>query len=276
MEIDSHFIKCLEMVQQDEHGWHQTGTFPCLVADMPPPYVDRLEKQDRLTLAVRSICQHESNMLTAIERLDWMRLEAPLNKHIDLWWRYYAGADIEFWYVNFRSLLDQVADVIVLDASLPSALRSFRKIYERTRPDKLRETGGARLAGSMGNGWLTLVQSAVWFPQILAARDGIVHLGGSAMVFGDASKGILFQVHGRRYHNLVGNQTFMYNSNVVMFDRYAASLTCHLVIFLEDFSRALYRSLGKSPRFHLSPRTYHPGWGTLSAWANAALATLGV
>jgi hypothetical protein len=67
-------------------------------------------------------------MLTAMERLDWTRVQADTNEHIRSRWNSYASVDIEFWHVNFRALLDHVALVIseLADAKRQVSDDSFR------------------------------------------------------------------------------------------------------------------------------------------------------
>lgn len=143
----SHLVQARAILFEDGGEWCQMGEFVSLTCDMPAPDVSRLGMMDRLTLAVRSISQSEWNMLTAMERLDWMRLQADTNEHIRSQWYYYASADIEFWHVNFRSLLDQVALVI---SELADAKRqvsdSFRKLYQESHPNNVCSGEGARFA----------------------------------------------------------------------------------------------------------------------------------
>jgi hypothetical protein len=230
---------------------------------------------DRLTLAIRSISQSEWNMLTAMERLDWMRLQADTNEHIRSQWYYYASADIEFWHVNFRSLLDQVALVISeLEDAKRQVSDSFRKLYQESHPKNICSREGARFAKKLGSDWLSLLQTATWFSDMVKARDHIVHYGGHTMVLSGPSEGILFQVHGRSYQNLVNVAPLMFNQNVVYFERYAAHLMSHLVVFLEAFASIVYLRLGRSRNPDDTARNCSPGWGTLGSWIDSTLAAV--
>jgi hypothetical protein len=272
----THLVKARAMLFDDSEGSCQKGNFVSLCCDMPPPNISTLGMLDRLTLAVRSINQHEWNMLTAIERLDWMRDQADTNEHIRSRWYYYASADIESWHVNFRSLLDQVALVIaeLADRTKQVPFDSFRKLFERSRPENLRARQGSSFAEKLGMEWLILLKGATWFDQIVSVRDAILHLGGHTMVFERPSKGILFQVHGGSYQNLVKNVPLMFNENVVFFDRYAAHLMSHLLIFLEDFAGIVYGRLLRSRNPEDTARNCAPGWGTLRSWIDSTLAAV--
>lgn len=271
----THLVQARGMLFEDSDGWYHKGKFVSLSCDMPPPNISAVGMLDRLTLAVRSISLDEWNMLTALERLDWMRTQADQSEHIKSRWYSYASADIESWYFNFRSLLDQVASVIAeLAARKKQVPKSFHTLYDRSCPEKLRTAEGMRFAEKLGVDWLRLLQGATWFDQIVSVRDAILHFGGHTMVFEGPSKGILFQVHGESYQNLVKNLPLMFNENVVFFDRYAAHLMSHVVIFLEDFAQVVYRRLLRSRNPEDTGRDYHPGWGTLRSWIDSTLAAV--
>ena len=205
-----------------------------------------------------------------------MRDQADTIEHLRSQWYYYASADIEFWHVNFRSLLDQVALVISEEAGIKNEKlkKSFRKLYNKSCPTCLHTPKGAAFGKQLGPEWLVLLQSATWLDQIVSVRDAIVHLGGHTMVFEDASNGILFQVYGARYQNLVKNVPLMFNENVVLFDRYAAHLMSYLLIFLEDFARVVYGRVMMSRKPHDTARNCGPGWGTLRSWIDSTLAAV--
>lgn len=271
-----HLVKARATLFEDNEGWCQKGQFVSLCCDMPPPNIPTVGMMDRLTLAVRSISLDEWNMLTALERLDWMRTQAGQSEHIKSRWRSYASTDIESWYFNFRSLLDQAALVICETAGIKSEKleKSFRRLYNRASAEHLSRPEGTLFSRKLGPDWLTLLHTVTWLGQIVSVRDAVLHLGGHTIVFEGPSKGILFQVHGARYQNLVKSAALMFNPNVVYFDRYAAHLMSHLVIFLEDFSRIVYDRLTKSLKPDDTARGYHPGWGTLNSWIDSTLAAV--
>lgn len=272
----THLTEARAMLFENSDGWCQKGNFVSLTCRMPPPDISTLGRLDRVTLAVRSIIQHEWNMLTVIERLDWMRDVAETSEHIRSQWHNYASADIESWHVNFRSLLDHVALVVaeLADRNKQVPHDSFRKLYERSRPSRLQAQEDASYAQKLGGDWLKLVQGATWFEQIVSVRDAILHLGGQTMVFEGPGEGILFQVRGERYQCLVNNVPLMFNKNVVFFDRYAAHLMSHLMVFLEDFARIVCRRLLRPPKPEDTARNCRAGWGTLRSWIDSTLAAV--
>ncbi len=75
MDID-HLVQARATLIEDGEGWCQMGNFVSLCCEMRPPNVSAPDSQDCLTLAIRSVTQHEWNMLTVIERLEWMRASA--------------------------------------------------------------------------------------------------------------------------------------------------------------------------------------------------------
>jgi hypothetical protein len=269
----NHLVKARSMLSEGSEGCCQKGNFVSLCCDMPPPNISTLGLLDRLTLAVRSINQHEWNMLTVMERLDWMCREADRNEHIRSRWYYYASADIEFWHVNFRSLLDQVALVISELAEKRKQVPddSFRKLYERSQPEELCKPDGALFVQKLGSDWLALIQTATWFTDFVKVREQVVHYGGHTMVFEEPSKGILFQVYGSSYRNLVRMAPLMFNQNVVYFEKYAAHLMSHLLVFLEQFASIVYARLDKFRNSDDTASNCGPGWATLKAWIDLTL-----
>ena len=153
--------------------------------------------------------------------------------------------------------------------------RFLSKVTSRVTPEEYLLTRGcAAFAENWDLDWLSLLQTATWFSDIVKVRDHIVHYGGHTMVLDGPSEGILFQVHGRSYQNLVNVAPLMFNQNVVYFERYAAHLMSHLVVFLEAFASIVYLRLGRSRNPDDTARNCSPGWGTLGSWIDSTLAAV--
>jgi hypothetical protein len=272
----THLVNARAMLFEDSEGWCQKGAFASLDSYAPGPNTSTPGMPERLTPALGSITQYQWDMLTAMERLEWMRDQADTIEHLGSRWYYYASVDIESWHVNFRSLLDQVALVIseLADRKNQVPHDSFKKLYDRSRPEKVRTAEGMRFIEKLGVDWLGLLQGVTWFDQLVSVRNEIVHSGAHTMVFGPPSKGILFQVHGGGYRNLVKNAPLMFNENVVFFDRYAAHLMSHLLVFLEHFALIVYDRLRRSWNPEVMVRNCSPGWGTLGSWIDSTLAAV--
>jgi hypothetical protein len=272
----THLVNARTMLFEDSDGWCQKGAFVSLDSYAAAPNASTRGMLERLTPALGSITQYEWDMLTVMERLEWMQGQTDATEHLKSRWNYYASVDIESWHVDFRSLLDQVALVISELANRKRQVPddSFRKLYDRSRPEKLRTAEGMCFAKKLGVDWLRLLEEVTWFDQLLSVRTEIVHSGGHTMVFGPPSKGILFQVHGRGYRNLVKNAPLMFNENVVFFDRYAAHLMSHLLVFLEHFALVVCDRLQRSWNPQAMVRNCSPGWGTLASWIDSTLAAV--
>ncbi len=71
----------------------------------------------------------------------------------------------------------------------------------------------------------------------------------------------------------------MYNLNVAYFERYAAHLMAHLVVFLEEFASVVYRRTGMS-HIGYDATAHHPGYRVFRSWLeltlNAVAASAGV
>lgn len=268
MEI-SHLLSARELLVEDSGGWCQKSDLVTLVSRLPTPYVTSPGPKDRIVLAIRYITQSEWNMLTCVQRLEWMRIAAETNEHLTSNWFNYASADIEYWHVSFRSLLDYVALVLLLLAGRQADKPSFHKLYERctSGEEKKRES----VLNGIGPESVKLIQNATWFNQILRVRTSIVHRGGHTLVFSGPADGILFQVYGGFQQNLIASKPWMLNKNVARFDRYAAHLMSHLIIFLEEFASIAAKRLEMLPLPECDARICHDGFTVLRAWIKSAL-----
>lgn len=267
---NSHLLSALKLLVEDSGGWCQKSDLVTLESRLPTPYITNPGSKDRIVLAIRSITQNQWNMLTCIQRLEWMRVAADSNEHIASNWHNYASADVEHWHVNFRSLLDYVSLVLLLLAGRKVDKHSFRKLYGRcTSADANKRDG---VLGHIGPDSVKLLLSATWFDGLRCVRDSIVHRGGHTLVFGGPSDGILFQVMGNRYQNLVSHEPWMFNDNVAYFDRYAAHLMAHLIVFLETFASIVAQRMGLFPLPECDARSCHDGYAALREWIDSALA----
>jgi len=266
----SHLLSALELLVEDSGGWYQKGDLATLVGEMPTPDIAHPDRKSRIVLAIRSVTQNEWNMLTCIQRLEWMRIAAGGDGHIASNWYNYASADIEYWHVSFRSLLDYVALVLLLLAGRKAEKPSFHKLHGKCTSGDEKKVKS--VTDEIGPDAVELLQSATWFNQILRVRTSIVHRGGHTLVFGGPSNGILFQVYGGFWQNLVAAEPWMFNDNVAYFDRYAAHLMSHLIIFLERFASTVARRYGLFPLPERDARNCHDGFKVLRAWIDASLA----
>src|SRR5262249_53130959 len=109
-------------------------------------------------------------------------------------WFAFTTLDIDHFHIQLRSALDHVAEVIVAASahrrSMPGreGHRSFRELQDWLRKD------GSN-AKIVGEDLSSLVDAAVWFPELRELRDDNVHHGARTLSFDDGASGILFQVY---------------------------------------------------------------------------------
>jgi hypothetical protein len=270
----SHLTKTRDMLIPDVDGWRAKGARVSLRSDLRSVYLGNVlnaQTWGRLRAAIAAIGLAEGDMLTVMERLEWMRVRAQQDEHIRSHWSAYAGADIEYWHVNLRSLLDHVGMVIseLADKKNQVSDMKFHRLYRQSRPNAANiDEFGKRI----GPDWLALLQRVTWFELIVSVRNELLHYGGQTMVFESPSHGILFQIHGSRYPFVVMHDpSLMYNKNVVYFDRYAAFLMSHVISFLEEFAAIVYKRTGIFHSPEGTVRACNIGYGVLHSWIESAL-----
>jgi hypothetical protein len=211
------------------------------------------------------------DILTTCDRLEWAKEKCKGDPRLNSTWSYYASADIEYWHIKMRSLLDHIAKLISNLAERKNQVPdSFAALYKRATGTEAVPEKTQNFAHKLGPDWLELLRSATWFPALLDIRDEVVHWGGHTMVFLPPEEGIRFQVYrGFSHKNIIDLKPLMFNQNVVCFDRYAAHLLSHLLLFLEDFAIKAYARLGVEPM--LNGMSRHFGLGTVIGWIDSTV-----
>lgn len=210
------------------------------------------------------------NLLTVCDRLEWTNRRCRRDARVASVWTYYAEADIEYWHIQMRTLLDHLAKIISRLANRSRQVPdSFSRLYERVKNPEPK-AGAQDFGHKLGPDWLALMRSADWYPTLRHVREELVHWGGQTMVFLPPSDGILFQVHkGGSFKSAIDAEPLMLNQNVVFFDRYAAFFLSNVLLFLEDFAATAYARLGLEPRLNGMMR--HFGFGTLMRWIDSTI-----
>jgi hypothetical protein len=210
------------------------------------------------------------NILTVCDRLEWTSRRCRADQRVTSVWTYYAKADIEYWHIQMRTLLDHLANIISRLANRSRQVPfSFSKLYERVNGLNS-EAEEQEFAHKLGSEWLAVMRSANWYPTLRNVREELVHWGGQTMVFLPPSDGILFQVHkGGSFKSAIDAEPLMLDQNVVFFDRYAAFFLSNVLLFLEDFAATAYARLELEPSLNGMMR--HFGFGTLMRWIDSTI-----
>jgi len=246
---------------EDKNGTYLSGSFQDLGADL-------LFIESKNEVFKRNpgqlfsyIGQDLWNISTIADRLEWTRLNSIRNADFEERWCNYASVDIEYFHVEFRSIMDYSALIIAefhgLSGKLPE---SYRRLAERINKYE------RKLPQSM----VSLIRSTEWFWEVRAVRDSLLHWGGRSMVFGEPSEGILFQVHDQKLNNLIHNKILMHNQNVVYFEKYLPYYFSNLLIYLDKMAHICYEStafVSKNPR----AISYSSGFGVIKHWIESLL-----
>lgn len=192
----------------------------------------------RTNSLIIKIFQDIGNIGIILERLEWMRQKSYEDEYLHQNWMSFASVDIEHFFVEFRSIMDYVAEIIVITAKkrgqLPKEV-SKTTSFEGLKNWVQKSPGNkARLGEEISE----VIESAKWFSSIRSIRDELVHEGGLTLVFMEPKEGILFQVYSG-FKNLVNHEIIMYNYNIAYFDRFVAIYFSHLLLFLEGFAKAI-------------------------------------
>lgn len=260
MSSDLNTIKqALEMFKSDEHGLYLAGTCFDISLNVFGNH-NSFEQQNKGRIEVANnlnlIQQDLWNIATLIERLVWMRKEGDNNQHIDNYWHQYVAVDIEHFHTEIRSILDYISKSIGHALGLSGQLpKSFRKLREGI--DKYRK---------IPENVSSIISNANWFSELRGVRDALIHQGANTIVFGGRSEGILFQILKNDVNRIIDKEIFLFNPNVVYFDRYAAYYFCHLVVLLESIFTELSREWAFKMKFGPT-RSFSPGYGVIQDWA---------
>lgn len=224
--------------QKGKEGFEWHGEFISLTSDI---FLNRSDNRilSRTYSLILKTVQDIGNIGIIIERLEWMRQKSYDDEYLHQKWRYFASVDIEHFFVELRSIMDYVAEIIVCTAKHPEQLpkkESKSPSFERIKNWAV--DNSEQSTKILGKEITNVIISAEWFQNIRSIRDDLVHNGGFTLVFMEPEEGILFQVY-KGFKNLVNHDLIMYNDNIAYFDRFVAIYFSHLLLFLERLSKAI-------------------------------------
>ena len=246
--------EALSLFSVDDKGTYWKGKFVSLSVDLQ----HAAHKENCLSppaILIKYIIQDIWNIGTIIHRLTWLRSASIDEKFLEDMWLPYVSVDIEHFHVEFRSIMDYVAEIVAHTANKPGQVpESFQKLFNWVS----RKPGSRK---RIGEDLALVVESATWFPYLRGVRDSLIHSGSYTLVFGSPKDGILFQVFKDNFKNLISHDCLMFNPNVAYFERYATIFLSHLFLFLELLAESVYQryqiqSIGQgatcsSPGFHI-------------------------
>jgi hypothetical protein len=200
------------------------------------------------------------NILTLIDRLDWMR-SAAVNGVLDrVQWSEWPALDIEHFHIELRSIFDYLAIVFLALAAQPKSMpkeKSFRKLTQWLAK-------GCGNRKYLSEDLAEVVLGAPRFPNIRSVRDATVHHGGQTIVFAKPEDGILFQVN-HKWRWLVSKSEATHDNDLVDFRFYASRVLTDMYLFLDRAACVLRQMVGSPDRVS-GGRDYHTGYSTLIHW----------
>ena len=169
--------------------------------------------------------------------------------------RYFASADIDLFFIKYRSIFDNIAQLIktISNASLPS---SFSDLLKKVMSSSL----------SLDFKYVQLILKCDWFETIKMIRDSIEHQGAETNVDYHRDR-VLFIVSSSEssYTHVPGknliNISEMRDDKFSDFELFAGIYVGYLIWFLEKLSLIINEDLGLSQ--FSDDRSYHPGFSTI-------------
>jgi predicted ATPase len=134
------------------------------------------------------------NISQIIDRIEWTRHQLIDDENSKYRWMYYASLDVQSIHYEIRSIMDYMAQAIGDIYNIPrKKSESFERLvnWSKKNPDKIDKEIEE------------LLRSASWFGQIRGIRNLFLHLGGSALVFGEPKDGILFQIYKEDLYKVI-------------------------------------------------------------------------
>jgi len=152
--------------------------------------------------------------------------------------------------------MDYAAEIISRFSNKHGQLpTSFNKLYE----------GREKYTKKLGNSMSSIISEASWFSDIRYVRDSLIHYGGNAIVFGEASDGVLFQIYKNGKDNLVNKKYLLFNENLAYFEKYSALYFSHLLVFLNNLGHHLLKDFPKNDGIG-ETRSYASGFYVIHSW----------
>lgn len=198
-----------------------------------------LRKNPVLARDIIDISLYINTLGIACEKISWER-DLHFNRKIDdSQYKAYAGCDIEYFHMVFKTTFDRLLPIInkISDSPGQIPLNSFNSFLNDwiTNPNNK-----IRLGESLLN---VVLKYFSWFNEIKEIRDPIVHPEDILItqIFIDEKERnrILFQVDEGFKHKISKSEV-MYNDNVVDFEKYAGLYFGYLISSLERLSYYIF------------------------------------
>ncbi len=180
-------------------------------------------------------------------------------------WRFFASADIDLFFSKYRSIFDNIAQVITttIKKKCNDTPASFNDLL--TWIDKPKNKG------MIHNKFSHLMKLCDWFQYIKDIRDNIEHYGAETVVDYDSEK-VLFKVSTLGTSlthvpekNLIDIPEISEKGGFSNFELFAGIYMGYLIWFLEELSKLIYQDF-RPDEFDTQCKSYHPGFQIIRTW----------
>ncbi len=178
-----------------------------------------------------------ATLLTIVDRHNWQKELGASGSLDHTRWLFFAGCDVEFFYVVARSLFDDVALLCKALAKLPGQCPAgFERLLLFADSDRADRVLGSALA--------TIVRGCAWFTALRSTRDGIVHFGAMTLAIPTPETVSFRIIAGQRSSHV--DPVLMANENLADFELFAAWLLGSMLLLVDRLGRMGLAVLGIS------------------------------
>ncbi|MGA7897767.1 MAG: hypothetical protein WCA39_02780 [Nitrososphaeraceae archaeon] len=273
MQIDKEKLKiALSVLYEEDHDAYYSGHFISLLHNVrsnafkPATTLSTVINPHQLSKRLLLIHMELLNLATISIRLIMQQLlrdDKCEYKIDDNLWRYFASADIDLFFIKYRSVFDNIAQLIktITSAAAPNSLND---LMTKAKPNTL----------PLDFKYVELILKCDWFKTIRTIRDSIEHHGAETNVDYNKDK-VLFKISelDASYTHVPGKSLInipeIVYDDFSDFELFAGIFMGYLIWFLEELSLIISQDL-KSSQI-VNDRIYHPGFSTVRTWIENAI-----
>jgi hypothetical protein len=185
--------------------------------------------------AVRRIYGSFGTLLTIVERHEWQKQQGKAGALDHMAWMFFAGCDVEHFYVSLRTVFDDIAFLCSRMATKKGECPdTFGKLLQWCTTEQ-------RADRVLGSPLASAIRACTWFESTRLTRDAIVHLGALTLAL-PGPETVSFQVHAGANSSVVRPE-LMSNENLADFELFMAWILGNLVVLLDQIGRLALTSL---------------------------------
>lgn len=208
------------------------------------------------------------SILTVCHRLDFERECYKQDVISGDLWRHYASADIDLFFVKYRSLYDNISQIIkvINEGKTPD---SFSELRNRIMSNRI----------TLGESWSKLLRECFWFDDIRNTRVAIEHHAAESNVAYNSDE-ILFKVSslgfgldGLPERNIIKAPLLPGSTDsdgFANFTMYAGVYVGYMISTLEELANLVYQEIPKANNV-TGIKDCHPGYALIRNWITRVL-----